>query len=380
MDAILPLAEQGSLPFFSRLLEEGSHGRLSSLHPTRRAPLWTTLASGRLPYQHGVVGQMTFADSFLGRGRTLTLLPMGIQFELWGARSSGTPIDARSLKVLRLWDIFSRLDLTAATVGWPLTSPASDGPSLNLPELYFLNGDDQHVWPAELASRARLFRPRLQELNPDLLAGFGQKGAPWLYESIVEDLWRKDISLFLLNREPGIDALFLSLPGLSRVSQESFGAYSAVQFDGLLGDEAERAAGLLANYYIFLDQILAEIWQTLPSPRLMVVASAHGVSAAKGWRGLWRQLTRRSALAGELRGSPDGVLLMLGDDIAPGVALGRSLLVDLMPTLLYGMGFPIARDLEGQVLNSAFRGDFKVRQPLSFVPSYETLEGESHPP
>jgi hypothetical protein len=220
----------------------------------------------------------------------------------------------------------------------------------------------------------------LQELNPDLLAGFGQKGAPWLYESIVEDLWRKDISLFLLNREPGIDALFLSLPGLSRVSQESFGAYSAVQFDGLLGDEAERAAGLLANYYIFLDQILAEIWQTLPSPRLMVVASAHGVSAAKGWRGLWRQLTRRSALAGELRGSPDGVLLMLGDDIAPGVALGRSLLVDLMPTLLYGMGFPIARDLEGQVLNSAFRGDFKVRQPLSFVPSYETLEGESHPP
>jgi hypothetical protein len=41
--------------------------------------------------------------------------------------------------------------------------------------------------------------------------------------------------------------------------------------------------------------------------------------------------------------------------------------------VLYGLGFPIARDLDGGVLTTAFESPFLARQPLTFVPSYETL-------
>ena len=48
-----------------------------------------------------------------------------------------------------------------------------------------------------------------------------------------------------------------------------------------------------------------------------------------------------------------------------------------MPTLVYGMRFPVARDLDGRVLVSAFEPAFLARTPLTFVPSYETLATDS---
>ena len=56
----------------------------------------------------------------------------------------------------------------------------------------------------------------------------------------------------------------------------------------------------------------------------------------------------------------------------------RAALVDVMPTLLYAMGLPIARDLDGKVLTGAFENAFLARRPLTFVPSYDTLA--SQPP
>ena len=44
-----------------------------------------------------------------------------------------------------------------------------------------------------------------------------------------------------------------------------------------------------------------------------------------------------------------------------------------MPTLLYALGLPIARDLDGKVLAAAFEPALLQRRPLAFVASYEGL-------
>ncbi|MCP4204868.1 MAG: hypothetical protein GY769_23415, partial [bacterium] len=69
----------------------------------------------------------------------------------------------------------------------------------------------------------------------------------------------------------------------------------------------------------------------------------------------------------------DGVLMFLGEGIQPAALFRPAELVDLVPTLLYGLGFPIARDLDGAVLTPAFETGFLARQPLTFLPSYEAL-------
>jgi hypothetical protein len=43
------------------------------------------------------------------------------------------------------------------------------------------------------------------------------------------------------------------------------------------------------------------------------------------------------------------------------------------PTLLYLMGLPVARDMEGRVLTEILDPDFARQNPLTFIPSYESL-------
>ncbi|MCP4660535.1 MAG: hypothetical protein GY856_34480, partial [bacterium] len=68
-----------------------------------------------------------------------------------------------------------------------------------------------------------------------------------------------------------------------------------------------------------------------------------------------------------------GLLMFLGEGIRGGTTVRPPELVDLVPTLLYGLGFPIARDFDGAVLTATFDTGFLARQPLTFLPSYETF-------
>ena len=65
--------------------------------------------------------------------------------------------------------------------------------------------------------------------------------------------------------------------------------------------------------------------------------------------------------------------MLIGEGVKANGFLDSADIEDVMPTLLYALGFPIARDLDGRVLTSAFDTSFLARHPLTFVPSYETL-------
>src|SRR5262249_52966825 len=84
LDAILPLASQGSLPFLGGVLRQGAYGRLDSFSPVRQAALWTTLATGKYPWQHGVTGDRQWSAGEIAHGAELRLLPAGMAFDSWG--------------------------------------------------------------------------------------------------------------------------------------------------------------------------------------------------------------------------------------------------------------------------------------------------------
>ncbi len=374
LDAILPLEEQGRLPFFSKILAEGSHARLSSLQPTRRAALWTTLATGKYPYRHGIVSQRTFKPPFFLQESALKLLPLGIAFETWGTRDTGIPTDSDFLRVRSLWEILSKLGMPTALVGWPVTSPPSTTVNVALADRFFeTGGEAKYVHPPDLAERARLFRTEHDEIDPTATSSFGSNPPEGVLATLGQDLWRRDLSLFLMSQEPQIEALFVVFPGLAEISQKYFGGYSAVQFEGLQDADSERATQLLSAYYMQLDDFLARLWDRGNEPRLLVVVSAHGADGPQGLRKAKRFLLREPAIEGYLDQGSDGVLMLLGEGIQTGAMFRPADLVDLVPTLLYGLGFPIARDLDGAVLTSAFETTFLARQPLTFLPSYEAL-------
>lgn len=392
LDAILPLAEQGYLPFLASLMEEGGYGRLESFTPNRREALWSTLASGRYPYHHRVFGEPSRSAAWLARGARLELLPRLPGFTFWGAVDSSDRRKGASRpagKVLRLWEVLPRLGEPAGVVGWPLATLHPEGPgraeaSFTIGEGFFVRpwveGD---VQPPELADRARLFRVSPEELDPVALARFGNRPPASVRASMARDLERQTLARFLLEEQRTLQALVLHLPGLGEVSREFFGGFLRAEFEAAQHPDYRAAANHVVRYYAFVDELLHQLHRAAGPDTLFVVVSAFGTQEASGWRAVLSELMGGRPLRGYVEGSPDGLWLMAGPGVAPAELLPDSELVDVMPTVIYALGLPVARDLDGQVVTRAFQRDFLARHPLSFVPSYETLrtedEKEGHP-
>jgi hypothetical protein len=66
---------------------------------------------------------------------------------------------------------------------------------------------------------------------------------------------------------------------------------------------------------------------------------------------------------------PDGFLLAYGASVAAG-SHPRGAVVDVAPTLLYFLGLPVARDMDGFARTDLFSRTFTAERPIVFIPSY----------
>ncbi|MEM7050195.1 MAG: alkaline phosphatase family protein [Acidobacteriota bacterium] len=381
LDAVLPSAGQGKLPFFEQALRDGAYGRLTSLTPNQRLPLWSTLATGKYPYRHGLVSPWLYEAPQIAAGAHIGILPSALGFRHWG--TLGQPrraADGRDRQVLALWEILPRLGISSAVIAWPASAPVSEDAQLVLSDRFFTHPREEEATtrPPELAERGRIFRLREDEIDPVLAARFGPVAQERVLSSLASDIWRESLGAFVLDDEPAPQAMILTLDGLAEVSELFFGGYAAARLEGLQDPAYEEAALQLENYYSYTDEVIAKLWEKIPSPKILAVISAYGSGSPSGWGRAWRELGREPLVAGSFNGSPDGVLLLYGEGIRGGSLLTGADLVDVVPTLIYALGLPVARDLDGQVLTDAFdRSSFLARNPLTFVPSYQTLVAPS---
>ncbi|HWN43134.1 MAG TPA: alkaline phosphatase family protein [Thermoanaerobaculia bacterium] len=354
LDALLPLAGQGRLPFLATALQQGAYGRLESLQPAWREGVWITLATGKYPFKHGVTGGKVYDAGWVtpaGPLAELRLLPVGIRFRDWGTLGA-EPRTPRAFprQAAALWEILPRLGMSAGSVGWPASWLPSRETEFTLPEQFFYG------------------KPRPAKLDAALRSQLGPNPPEYLVNALRADVWRESLALSLFDQHPGTGALFVVLPGLREVSRQTFGGFQAVQFEGEQSPVAREAAERLAAYYALLDSFLGELWLRVDGPRVLAVVSAYGTESRED--PLRRE---RTAIEGSFGGAPDGVLLLYGEGIQPGALLTGARLVDVAPTLLYALGFPVALDLDGQVLRAAFDKRFLARHPLTILPSYEGL-------
>jgi hypothetical protein len=373
MDAVLPLAGQGRLPFLASLLQGGAHGHLGSIAPPQRDALWISLATGKYPSKHGVTGGRIYPADWLAPKSELRILPVVLSFPQWGTLGRG-PSSPRIYPrtASTLWEILPRLGVPSGVVGWPAAGAAA-GTLFSLSDRFFVGAAEPgSIRPPDLAERARLFRVEPREIDRGLRARFGPTPPPAILNALADDLWHESLALSLREQNPEAGAMFLALPGLREVSLRDFGGFNAFQFEGARDPASQAAAERVAGYYEVLDDFLAEAWKRGAAgnggdgPRVLAVVSACGV--------------KPEGREGTLDGAPDGVLLLYGEGIRPGALLSGARLTDLVSTLLYALGFPVARDFDGQVLTAAFDKRFLAGHPLTFFSSYEALNLAPAPP
>jgi hypothetical protein len=98
---VLQFAQQGVLPNLTKLMGEGYAGRLETLEPTLSPVIWTTIATGKKPEQHGIT-DFFFTDAA-------------------GERHLFTSVHRRSKA---FWNILSEAGQTCHVDGWWCTWPA----------------------------------------------------------------------------------------------------------------------------------------------------------------------------------------------------------------------------------------------------------------
>src|SRR5262249_5905138 len=97
-----PLIKSGALPHLGQLRDRGAWGPLRSMKPTLSPILWTTIATGRRPEDHGII-------DFLMKDP---------------ASGAEVPISRTLRRVKALWNIASDLSIPNTTIGWWATWPA----------------------------------------------------------------------------------------------------------------------------------------------------------------------------------------------------------------------------------------------------------------
>lgn len=379
LDAILPLVQEGQLPFFRQIIERGVHARLEPISPVMRSALWTSLATGKFPYKHGVLSERAARANFLPDRPLMTLLPWGLPLpERLAPGFSSVRPDATLRRELALWEIFSRVGFKTSVVSWPSLFPVTGTTAFTFSERYFAgNFSAVAALPPELAERGILFQVGQNELGPEALEAFA--GAPpEVLGALAGDIWRESLAQFLLEQRQDLRRFFILLPGLGEVSSRYLGGFAAFELEGIRNERRRLAAQLVTAYYRHLDGYLAGLWAREEGPKLLAVVSPFGAQRPEGWRRVWYATTGRSD-EGITSPAADGILFLLGDGLREGHFLEHASILDVVPTLLYATRFPISRDLDGQVLVDAFSGTFLAETPLNFVPSYKTLIGEAAP-
>jgi predicted AlkP superfamily phosphohydrolase/phosphomutase len=74
-------------------------------------------------------------------------------------------------------------------------------------------------------------------------------------------------------------------------------------------------------------------------------------------------------VSGTHENAPDGFMLAFGTPIATG-RKQRGSIVDVTPTILYFLGIPIGRDMDGFARADIFNPLFTAERPIAFIPSH----------
>lgn len=347
------LGERGALSRLLAVLESGATYPLRRARRAEPAEVWTTIATGLPPAEHGVRG--AGAERLPGVGTTLRgALPLWTVWRLVLPVRT-VPASRGVRRAPALWEIASQ-HVGTAVVGWWATWPAPPderGPQgararyvvsdRVLPKLLADSPDDRDVAPRALYARLRASFPaevaRLREVFASRFVGVSPRFESWAWESFLIDAFACERLRELLD-DDRVSVGFAYLPGLDilrqRIARLEEAASAPVMFDVLK---------VLELYASALDERLGPIIESSGQATVIVADPGRG-PGLEGFVCVRGPRSRTSCI---------------------GPALSE---IDLAPLVLRVMGFPASLEMPGQAPEACLE---PPSRPLGTVASYGRL-------
>jgi predicted AlkP superfamily phosphohydrolase/phosphomutase len=379
LDVISPAVAAGRLPNFGRLLDRGASMHLATTRPTQPEPVWASVMTGMWPAHHGVRGTAKYRP-FNGDA-TVDVLPdylfsqalirLGLLIE--------QPYSSASLESLPLWQIAARYGVPTGLIGLPLTHPADSITGFIVSDRFHRRSDSATVLdarpaisPARIDEVARAVlaaeqrQPEDESRVPlDLLPQSGES------ESTVEaDRLHRLLAKHLGSAEQ-VRLLAVRYAGLDTVGHYYLRYANPDAYGDVSEEERRRFGRVLDDYYAYVDSLVGDALSALGENDLLLVVSGFGMEPLTFGKRLLERLIGDPRFTGTHERGPDGFLLAYGAPIAP-ARQARGAVVDVAPTLLYFLGLPVARDMDGFVRTDLFTRAFNEQRTITFIPSYRT--------
>lgn len=374
------LMDRGELPHFASLAAAGARGPAETLYPTYSPSIWTTIATGKPPREHGVLGFGAWGAP--GVPQPLQRVPFhtgcGHLFQ-WFNRIGFfrfTPASATLRRTSTIWEVLANAGRRVGVVNWWASWPATplDGVIVTDQFQYALeSGRPGHarglVHPDTLFAPLAALAVRAADVDERELArvfegpprsGEDRRIDTWARRFLASDITYMRVAHELLERSR-YDFFAVYLRGVDSLTHLA-GEYSDL-FGRAPGERRYRRA--LTEAYRRADEQLGELLSLVRPDTNVIVCSDHGFE----WQ---RDGHFHHTYA------PSGVVMLRGPDAAAGKQIRGAHVLDLAPTLLYLSGQPLALDMAGSVLLDALRPG-SLRE-FGYVSTYDPLPRESRLP
>lgn len=353
--AITPLMSDNRLPNIARLTMEGTWGPLQSFSPYLSPRVWTSIATGKDPKNHGILGWVKLDGDDAAK--------------LYYSEDRNGHA---------LWNIYSDAGQSVGLVNWLVTYPpevirgvvvsdhALSGESKARADLgaLFANArgrkfesEDALASPAQAifpkAWNERVLHPRHANAKLTRFANLfeGDQPLPERFDrKRLAEFFERDqelVSIALeIDRTVAPDLMMVLLQGVDRVSHSLWACTDdpSVYPEDFTPtpEELSNCREMLYAYYEYTDQLIGRFLASYTDEDLVMVISDHGFETIFRGARTGNHHTPDAAL---------GVIMARGPRIDRGRLLAPTevTVYDIAPTVLAWSGKPVARDMDGKV-------------------------------
>jgi predicted AlkP superfamily phosphohydrolase/phosphomutase len=366
---ITPLIEAGKMPNIERLINRGVMGDISTLEPVLSPTLWTSIATGKRPYKHGILGFIEPTPNGLG-----------VQ-----------PVSILSRRTRALWNMMTLEGLTSNVVGWWPSHPAEPINGVIVSNHYQRSvGMLDQPWPMRpgtvhperLAGPLSKLRLHPQELLPEQLLAFVPEAAKIdqekdrrlhnLAKTIAECASIQSAATALMQLEPW-DFMGVYYDSIDHFSH-GFMHYHPPRLPHVPEADFEMYRQVIEGAYRLHDMMLGVLLDLAGEDVTVMLISDHGFHPDK-----LRPVNIPTEPAGPaIQHRTHGIFVLAGPGIKQDERIYGASVLDITPTMLALYDLPVGADMDGKALVSVFE------QPptLRTIPSWDDVEGVDgrHPP
>ena len=380
LDFITRSTAEGRLPNFGRILDAGAVRHLATIHPTSAEAVWAAVATGKLPQKNGVRSAGIYQVSN-GGGR-IQLLPdycFAYRLVRFGFLVE-QPHSSATFQTRTLWSILGTSGFSVGVVAWPLMQPAPEVRGYVVSDSYHRTAlaksppvDPETVYPLESKSEALAAleqatanaAPVVPASSDDQAVADPRQEAPARIDRIYDRIAR---------------TLALARPAQVTVTRyqslDTIGHYflrfaTPSEFGDVSESERQRLGAVLDRQYGVIDESIGRAMAALGPDDLLLVVSGFGMEPLGPGKRLIERLIGDPDISGTHEAAPDGFLLAYGSAVASGRQQQRASVVDITPTILYFLGLPIGRDMDGYARTDLFQQAFTQEHPIAFIPTYD---------